>query len=79
MTPKCVKHLVNTLHVEETSGMAMMDLVPLSEKHPELLAPHDDTIIKNMLTNQSQASQASKVLEQLAGYTPVSLAQFTSF
>ena len=77
MTPKCVKHLVNTLLVEETSGIAMMGLLPLAEKHPELLAPHDDAIINNMLINQSQASQASKILVYLAGYTPVRLAQFT--
>ena len=77
MTPKCVKHLIDTLQVEATIGIALMSLAPLAEKRPELLAPHDDAVIDNMLTNQNLASQGATILVHLAGYTPVSLTQFS--
>ena len=69
MTPKCVEHLVGTLEVENTAGIALMSLQPLSEKRPELIKPHADTIISHMQENQNMASQGGGILVHLADST----------
>ena len=73
MTPKCVQHLIDTLQVATSYSLALACLSSLSEKRPELLAPHDDAIIDNMLTNETMAGMGATILGHLSILSPVSI------
>ena len=74
MTPKCVQHLIDTLQVPASNSLALACLSSLSEKRPQLVAPHEDAIIDTMLKNEEMAGQGGKILEHLSGLSPVSVA-----